>query len=407
MTKGSAKRMNKKIVVINFSASLMQDDYMQLKNKNMKNKDIYYYSTQKKSLVSYLSSKFPEVYIELIGLNTNLSYSMRWYKKCRLVQLPNLSISKIRIIVFNSISFLYLLFRHKPSIIYAYTDGKLYPYLGALFYAKLLKVPLFIDFRNPPRSLRLDASTSLYKKMIIRAIDNICMINSNKIIHISEKSRHLLKSNPKLYKKSIVVPSCSQNIFASRKRKNMKDERLSFAYWGVMAKDRRIDTVIQGFAKAKTLNNKFDAQFFLIGSGDDITHLKKLVQELNAPGIIFKDYMNQKELYEFLQEISVAVIPIPPDKFYQYSSPLKLAEAIAMGLPIIATDIEPNQIVKEYDLGIVCDHDEDSYARAFLEFFMFSDLDRFREGCNKVKHLFMPETVFKELGEEIGRFINR
>ena len=120
----------------------------------------------------------------------------------------------------------------------------------------------------------------------------------------------------------------------------------------------------------------------------------------------YQKYMNKKELYEFLQEVSVAVIPIPPIKFYQYSSPLKLAEAIAMELPIIASDIEPNQIVKEHNLGIVCNHDEDDYARAFLEFFMFSDLDRFREDCNKVKHLFTPETVFKELGEEIGRFIN-
>jgi len=379
---------------------------MQLKNKQVKNKDIYYYSAQKESLVAYLSSKFPKVHVELIGLNTSLTHRIRYHNKCRLVQLPNLNNPKVQIILFNLISFLYLFFKYKPSIIYAYTDGKLYPYLGALFYAKLLKVPFFIDFRNPPRSLRFDESTPSYKKIVIRMVDSICMRNSSRIIHISEKSKHLLESNPNLYEKSIVVPSCSQNAFTIRKRENMKNKRLTFAYWGIIAKGRKLDIVIRGFAKAKTLNNKFDAQLFLIGTGDDLTHLKKLVQELNTPDIIFKDYMNQKELCEFLHKISVAVIPIPPEKFYQYSSPLKLAEAITMGLPIIASNIEPHQIVKEHNLGIVCNHDENSYARALLEFFGSSDLDRFRENCNQVKYLFMPETVFKELGEEIEKIIN-
>lgn len=398
--------MKKKIAIINFSASLIQDDYTQLKNKDMEHKDIYYYSVQKESLVSYLSSKFPEMHIELIGLNTKLTHRIQHHNKCRLVQLPNLNNPKMQIILFNLISFFYLFLKYKPSIIYAYTDGKLYPYLGALFYAKLLKVPFFIDFRNPPHSLRFDESTPLYKKIVIRMVDNVCMRNSNKIIHISKKSKQLLESNPSLYEKSIAVPSCSQNIFATRKRENMKNKRLTFAYWGVINKMRRLDIIIKGFAKAKTLNNKFDAQLFLIGAGDDLTHLKKLVHGLKASDIIFKDYMNKKELYKFLQRVSVAVIPIPPEKFYQYSSPLKLAEAIAIELPIIASNIEPHQIVKEHNLGIICNHDEDSYARAFLDFFGSSDLDRFQENCNKVKHLFMPETVFKDIGEEIERFIN-
>jgi glycosyltransferase involved in cell wall biosynthesis len=182
------------------------------------------------------------------------------------------------------------------------------------------------------------------------------MEHSSKIIHISEKSKYLLKSNPVLHKKSLVVPSCSQNIFAARKKKNMKNKRLTFTYWGAIGKRIKLDIVIQGFAKAKILNTKFDAQLFLIGSGDDLNRLKKLVQELNTSNIFFKDYMNQKELCKFLQESSVAVIAI--------------------------------------------------YARAFLEFFVFSDLYKFRANCKKVKHLFMPETVFKELGEEIGGIIN-
>lgn len=397
--------MRNKIAIINFSAALIQEDCIQGKNKGS-----YYHSTQKGSLVSYLTSRFPKASIDFVGFSTNLKFRVRNYERHQVVQLPGLNNLGISLVLFNILSFLYL-FKCKPSVIYAYTDGFSPPYLGVLCYAKLLKIPFFIDFRNLPRSLSIDASVPLYKKIIAKVADKICLGYSCKIVHISKRSRELLKQNPYFYHKSIVVPSCASNVFfEDRKIGDGRNKKLRFATWGVIGKTRNLGTVIRGFVKAKKLNNEFNADFLIIGDGEDLGMLKKLAHELGSPGITFKGYLNQRELHNVLQDGSVAVVPIPPEKIYhQYSSPLKLAEAIAMELPIIASNIEANQIVKEQDIGVLCDHNEDSYAQAFLEFWNFSDskLNEYSENCRKIKHLFMPENVFRELGDIIAQFIEK
>ena len=72
-------------------------------------------------------------------------------------------------------------------------------------------------------------------------------------------------------------------------------------------------------------------------------------------------------------------------------------------LPIIASDIEPNEIVKKYNLGIMCDHNEDSYSRAFLK--ITNLLDVYSNNCRKVKEMFSPNSVFKDLGEAISGYL--
>jgi len=397
--------MKNKIAIVSFTAALIQEDCTQGGNEG-----VYYYDAQQGALISYLVSKFPKAIIDLIGFSTNFEFRVRDYEKYRVIQLPNFNCNNLIIlsILFNLSSFFYL-FKCRPSVVYAYTTGLFYPYLGALFYAKLLRVPFFVNLRNLPYSLYFDKSIPLYKRVGVKVTDKICMKYSDVVI-VHKEIKELFKSNLKLYQKSLVLQSCSQNIFLKPKRnKNIESKELTFATWSVISKTRRLDIAIRGFAKAKELNEGVDAKFFIIGDGDDLENLKKLVKKLKTSDIIFKGYMQQGELCKFLQGVSVAVIPIAPDKVYhQLSSPIKLAEAIALELPMIASDIEPNQIVKERNLGIICEHDADSYAQAFLKFWSFSDsdLNKFGRNCKKVKHLFTPENVFKDVGGAIAQYIS-
>ncbi|MFH1562835.1 MAG: hypothetical protein ABIF11_05395, partial [Nitrospirota bacterium] len=299
--------MRNKIAIINFSAALVQEECIQGGNKGR-----YYYSTQKGLLLSYLISRFSGVPIDFIGISTNFKFRRRNYEKYWVVQLPGLNNLAISLILFNIVSFFYL-FKCRPSVVYSYTDGSVYPYLGVLFYAKLLKIPFFIDFRNLPRSLFIEASLSLYKKIVVNIAEKICMKYSYKIIHISKKSKQLVKSNPYLYQKSIVVPSCASDLFfEDRKTGDGENKKLRFATWGVMGKTRKLDVVVRGFVKAKKLNDEFEADFLIIGDGEDLGRIKKIVRELGSTNITFKGYLNQRELHNILQDVSVAVIPIPP-----------------------------------------------------------------------------------------------
>jgi len=391
--------MKNKIAIINFSAALVHEDAIEGKNTGIKG-----YSTQKGALIYYLISKFPEVSIDIIGLNTKTAFKTQYYDSYKLVRFPWVISLLFSVIPFNFSSFLYLFASHKPLIIFIYSSGESYAYIGALIYAKLFRIPFFMCIRNPPESLCSFKHLPLHRRIITKILDWICLEYSTKIIHISEKSKKLLKPYPGLYQKSIVMQSCPNNIFLeSNQMKKGGDNKLTFAYWGIMDRTRDLDIVITGFAKAKELNDKFDAKFYLFGGGEDLDRLKEFVKKLKAPDIIFKGYVGQAELCEFLEDIPVAVIPIPPKEIFQYSSPLKLAEAVTMELPMIASNIKPNQLVKKYNLGILCEHDVDSYVQAFFKFWRFSDskLNEFRENCKKIKYLYTPEKVFKEVEEAI------
>lgn len=391
--------MKNKIIIINFSAAFVHEDAYERENNG-----ISYYSTQKEALIYYLMSKFPEASIDVIGLNTKTAFKTQYYGGYKLVRFPWGASSLFSVILFNFNSFVYLLASHKPLIIFIYTGRGSYAYIGALIYAKLFRIPFFMCYRNPPESLCSFKHLPLPRRIITKILDRICWEYSAKIIHISKKSKKLLKPYPGLSQKSIVMQSCPNNIFLeSNQRKKEGDNKLTFAYWGIMDKSRDLDVVITGFAKAKELDDKFDAEFYLFGGGEDLDRLKELVKKLKTPGIIFEGYVGQAELCKLLENIPVAVIPIPPKEIFQFSSPLKLAEAVTLELPMIASNIEPNQVVKKYNLGILCEHDADSYAQAFLKFWSFSDseINEFRENCKKVKYLYIPENVFKEVKEAI------
>lgn len=395
--------MRNKITIINFSAALVQEDAIEGESAGIR-----YYSTQKAALIHYLISNFPNVYIDIVGLNKNFLFEVQYNKKCKFIKLPNRTTPIFSSILFTLSSFLYMSLTPKPTILYIYSSGSSLPYIGVLLYAKVYKRPIFLCIRNPPESACSFEDLSVLKKIIVKLLDKIILKYTDKIIHISEKSKDLLKPYPGLYQKSIVMGSCPNTIFLeSYQREKIENSKITFAYWGHMDRTRDLDILLKGFIKAKELDDKFDAKFYLFGGGKDLERLKALVKELKIPYIVFNGYVGQEELCKFLQDISVAVIPIPPKEIFQYSSPLKLAEAITLELPMIASNIEPNQIVREHNLGILCEHDVDSYAEAFLKFQKFSDpeLNDFRENCKLVKYLYTPENVFKEVRDAIAQEI--
>ena len=292
----------------------------------------------------------------------------------------------------------------KPFVIYAYTNGLLYPYLGSSLYSKLFKVALITDLRNPPYSSYIPQASPLYKRIGIKFVDYICLSSSSIIMHVSTSAKELIKKQQHFYNKSIVVPSCSSGKFSKHNSKH-ESKGMNFAIWSVINKPRKLDVVIKAFKHSQELNFDFDAKFFIIGDGDDLENLKELVKNLHIKNIIFKGYMRQNELFDFLNTyVSVSVIPIPPDNvYYSVSSPLKLSESISLHIPIIASNIQPNKTVKEHNIGILCEHSVEGYAKAFLEFWSYSELDLsvFRENCRPIEYMFKPEYIFKEIGNYI------
>lgn len=351
-------------------------------------------------LVAHFAHKYPETDIEVVGTNDEIRLDEERLEGRLHYYLPNIPVRILSLLLFIITSFLHLV-KLRPSLVYSYSYGHTAPSIGALLYCKLAKVPFFIDFKNPPASLVLEPVSrfSNKKRLVFGLADRMVFRFSDKIVHTNLRSKSLLEDCPAPYKKSVVSENFAESIWSESKAVvRSRPQGTRFAYWGIMDIERELDIAIRGFSNALNGSGEMETKLYLVGDGNAVPQLRSLANELNvSENVIFLDYMPQERLVDFLKGVDVAVVPIPPHRFYHYSSPVKLAEAISLELPILASDINPNSAVREHGLGIVCKHDEREYEQAFLSFMSYETLRPFSENCGKVKYLFSPEYTLREL----------
>lgn len=394
-------RMKQRMAFLLFSYPLKRGG-----RKREASKETYWHDVLLDRIVSYFGAKYPGFEISASRPATRLRLVQENVENISYFYLPDVPSKILSVMLFNMVSFFHLM-TLRPSLVYSFTYGHTFPFLGALMYSKLARVPFFVDFRNPPASLITDPfpQPNYLERLFLRVADRIILRLSDRIVHINEKCKGLLKGFPKQYRKSLITGSFVEDVwFQDKAEVRCRLGKTKFACWGTLNETRKLEAVIRGFAKALSSYEDAQSSFYFIGSGPAATGLKSLAKELGvSEDVVFTGYLPQKELARFLKKIDVAVVPIPPHRFYQYSAPVKLVEAIAFELPILASDIEPNLIVEEYDIGFVCRHSANDYKEAFLRFMRCRDLRPFSRNCRKVKYSFHPENAFVELDHAVRR----
>jgi glycosyltransferase involved in cell wall biosynthesis len=158
--------------------------------------------------------------------------------------------------------------------------------------------------------------------------------------------------------------------------------------------------MVRGFSRACLP----DASLHIFGDGDDAESVASAARE-SGDMVHVHGYLPQERLAEALADICFAVVPIPPHNFFQYSDPLKLAEALALGMPVLASDIEPTRDVIAHNRGVVCAHDEEEYSAAFTALAELSDEDvaAMSGACLSGAHAVSRDAVFSELLGVLGK----
>jgi glycosyltransferase involved in cell wall biosynthesis len=89
-----------------------------------------------------------------------------------------------------------------------------------------------------------------------------------------------------------------------------------------------------------------DVSLVLLGTGSAVPELKRLVVERGLQGHVqFVAPVPHARVPEFVHAADVGLVPLPPLWEWQISSPLKLAEYLCLGLPVVLTDIKAHRIV--------------------------------------------------------------
>jgi len=159
-----------------------------------------------------------------------------------------------------------------------------------------------------------------------------------------------------------------KNIFDNDDMHNNNKDN-TIIYLGTMQKIRRIDFVLRAFKEV--LEQIPIATLYMIGGSDneeDMKYLKREAEKLKIEhATVFTGNLERKKALLFLKKSSIGLSPFLPSPVLDSTSPTKLIEYMAMGLPVVANN-HPEQkfILDKSKAGICVPYDEKLFAKAII-----------------------------------------
>lgn len=124
-------------------------------------------------------------------------------------------------------------------------------------------------------------------------------------------------------------------------------------YLGSLDRARQLDVLLQALAHLGG-----DAKLLLIGNAPRPDDLQWLFDHADKLGLRERvrhvSALPLREAWALMRQIDVAVSPIPNGPLYDVSSPTKVVEYLALGLPVVATDIPDQRELLEQCGGGLC-----------------------------------------------------
>jgi len=252
----------------------------------------------------------------------------------------------------------FIILRQKPDILLIDETTVWLPYVLGL---KIFGIPLVLDVRTLPvenrRPLQFKTSLKLSKYLM------------NGYTMITPELSEMLKEKFNLGNKKIGIWSSgvSINNFSNLNVKNVimenyrKSKNFILLYHGSYSPTRGVENLVKSIAN---LHPDIKKNILLLFVGIKQEKVKYLINLCRAKkvenNIDFISKVEYEKIPEFIYYSDVGIIPLPTDNvWWKSSSPLKTLEYLAMGKPIIATNIPfHKRIFEKGECGILLSDNE-------------------------------------------------
>lgn len=152
----------------------------------------------------------------------------------------------------------------------------------------------------------------------------------------------------------------STELFNSQHTENIREKlglgnKFVIMYHGGISLARGLSEAIEAIELLK--NEIPELCLFLLGRGNAVEKLKEFIitKKLEC-NVIIHEPVEYNRVPNFIDICDVGILPLPDILWWKMSSPLKLMEYLAMGKPVILTDIEAHQqIINSEKCGIFID----------------------------------------------------
>jgi glycosyltransferase involved in cell wall biosynthesis len=125
---------------------------------------------------------------------------------------------------------------------------------------------------------------------------------------------------------------------------NKNTEDIIIGYVGGISKLRKLDEVIHAFSNLPNEGYKL----VIVGDGNDKENLEHLVDHAGMTGrVIFTGQLNHDKIVNYLYTFDVGICHLPNTFVFRQSSPMKILEYLASGIPVLASDILTHQEISK------------------------------------------------------------
>jgi glycosyltransferase involved in cell wall biosynthesis len=149
----------------------------------------------------------------------------------------------------------------------------------------------------------------------------------------------------------------------TQRRWPQNDEPVALIYIGTLHYERNIDLFARAVIQANALGMPFT--FTMVGDGTARSELEQIAAESNGT-VRYVPPIPHEQIPDYLAQAHIGVLPFPDEEKFRVSSPIKLFEYMAAGLPILATRIVCHTDVMGEDASYAF-WSEDSTIGCFLD----------------------------------------
>jgi len=247
-------------------------------------------------------------------------------------------------------------------IMFGYAAMHLLPFVKALRRTDSRPM-LLLDVRSPPVDVRNDLVGLLTRfryRLGIRLADRM----ADGITTITPMLAERLQESLSHFSASIGVWSSGVNLGLfhrggpDRRAELGLTGRFVVTYHGVLSPNRGLQDLLRAVSSLRS--DIPELTLLLIGDGVGRLALERLAAELELADILlFTGQVPYDDVPAFVRCADAGVLPFPDNEWWSVSSPIKLMEYLALGIPVVASDIPANrQVLEMTGSGILCRPDD-------------------------------------------------
>lgn len=237
----------------------------------------------------------------------------------------------------------------------------------------------------------------LYLWFYERLVEKFVIKNVDKIIAVNEDAkRYYLEKYPFLSDKIIKIPvGVDITLFKpldpieSRSKYGFKAEDKVIIYVGRLAKEKRLDLLLVSF---RNIGKQVNAKLLLVGSGPEEQALRKIASQLKLKNVIFYGPKSHEEIPEIMNCADLLALCSDFEEM-----PTVVIEALACGVPVVATDVgDVDKVVNNKTGCLVKDTNPETIGDAILKVIR-NGRDSYKDDCIAVAKSYSWENISRKI----------